>query len=493
MGNFKMKAPYNIDPTSVHEVPFDNPALLGKANKNGTIIINNSTRIAGNPNKRDEIVKHEKHHLKEMIVDKNADGSPKLDYDAESVSYKGVKYPRSEFDEGNKGLPWEKDAYGADKDIDFTGQLKSAPKMIGDKSGVSDEDEVSMGESFGPASHRGFMMKPRGQSNPFKYMEDKGLLGEGIREGIDGGPGVYEDPMQNMAETDEMLSGPAQVEEISENPGDQQTLDEKALNIANQNMQNSEWTIDPNNPEQEIRTGTGNATSAKNTITKDLPTARGGAQAKNPDEYINKLKTDYPNKSYQDLVDGGYVHKDNAKAKMWWEENTVKPEDLTSTQNVNEFRVKPEIPEIPDGNIPDGNIPDGNIPDNDTDTSMNKKRKSWSIGFNRKKKDKGDQPAGEYSHTFSTSCGKEGCIGPDGVEGMFTSGFTNKDRRQINKKERKLNRAGRQDRREEMSDIRQKKRRNKRNTPRKNTAYRQHGPGLKKRLRKIKSRITEST
>ena len=64
MGNFKMKAPYNIDPTSVHEVPFDNPSLLGKANKNGTIIINNSTHIAGNPNKRDEIVKHEKHHLK---------------------------------------------------------------------------------------------------------------------------------------------------------------------------------------------------------------------------------------------------------------------------------------------------------------------------------------------------------------------------------------------------------------------------------------------
>ncbi|MCP4161098.1 MAG: hypothetical protein GY760_13580, partial [Deltaproteobacteria bacterium] len=122
-----MTAPYKIDPTSVHEVPFDNPNLLGKANKNGTIIINNSTQVAGNPKKRDEVVKHEKHHLKEMIVDKNKDGSPKLDYDADSVSYKGVKYPRSEFDEGNKGLPWEKDAYGADKDIDFSGQLKTAP------------------------------------------------------------------------------------------------------------------------------------------------------------------------------------------------------------------------------------------------------------------------------------------------------------------------------------------------------------------------------
>ena len=382
MGNFKMTAPYKIDPTSVHEVPFDNPALLGKANKNGTIIINNSTHIAGNPKKRDEIVKHEKHHLKEMIVDKNKDGSPKLDYDAESVSYKGVKYPRSEFDEGNKGLPWEKDAYGASEDIDFTSQLKSAPKMIGDKSGVSDEDEVSMGESFGPANRRGFMIKPRGQSNPFRYMEDKGLLGEGIRDGIDGGPQAYEDPMQNMAETDEMLSGPAQIGEIVKNPGDQTTLDEQTLKEANQNMQNSAWTIDPNNPAQEIRSGTANATAVKNTTTTDLPTAKGGVQTDNPDEYINKLKTDYPDKSYQDLVDGGYVHKDNAKAKMWWEENTTKPEDITSTQTVNEFRVKP----IQDGDIPDDDIPDGGDGDDTPSTSRkkNSKLKEWWVGRRKK-------------------------------------------------------------------------------------------------------------
>ncbi len=386
MGNFKMTAPYKIDPTSVHEVPFDNPNLLGKANKNGTIIINNSTQVAGNPKKRDEVVKHEKHHLKEMIVDKNKDGSPKLDYDADSVSYKGVKYPRSEFDEGNKGLPWEKDAYGADKDIDFSGQLKTAPKMIGDKSGVSDEDEVSMGESFGPANRRGFMMKPRGQSNPFKYMEDKGLLGESVKEGIDGGPHAYEDPMQNMAETDEMLSGPAQIEEIVKNPGEQQTLDEEALKIANQNMADADWVVDPNNPDREIRSGTGNATSAKETITKDLPTAKGGAQTEDPDAYIDKLKTDYPNKTYDDLVDGGYVHKDNAKARMWWEENTVKPEELTSTQNVSESRVKPEGGDEPD--IPDGKIPDG---DGDTSISKKKKKKKWNIGFNRKKKGKGER------------------------------------------------------------------------------------------------------
>ena len=373
MGNFKMTAPYKIDPTSVHEVPFDNPNLLGKANKNGTIIINNSTQVAGNPKKRNEVVKHEKHHLKEMIVDKNKDGSPKLDYDAESVSYKGVKYPRSEFDEGNKGLPWEQDAYGADKDIDFTGQLKTAPDMIGDKSGVSDEDEVSMGESFGPANHRGFMMKPRGQSNPFKYMEDKGLLGEDVRDGIDGGPQAYEDPMQNMAETDEMLSGPAQIEEILNNAGDQQTLydqealDKQALKIANQNMANAEWVVNPNNADQMMRTGTGNATSAKEIIKEKLPEGRGKVLTDDPDRYIDTLLSKYPNHSYQDLVDGGYVHKDNNKARLWWEENTVKPEDLTSTQNVQEFKNKPEESDKSNGEIPDG--------DGDTSTSKKRKRK----------------------------------------------------------------------------------------------------------------------
>lgn len=403
MGNFKMKSPYNIDPTSVHEVPFEDSNLLGKANKNGTIIINNSTHIAGNPKKRDEIIKHEKHHLKEMIVDKNADGTPVLDYDAESVSYKGVKHPRSEFNEGNKGLPWEKDAYGSTEDIDFKGQLKTVPKMIGDKSGVSDEDEVSMGESFGPANRKGFMMEPRGQSNPFKYMEDKGLLGDGVRDGIDGGPGVYEDPMRNMAETDEMLSGPAQIEDIIKNPGDQQLLDDEALRIANENMSKSDWTVDPDNPEQQIRSGSGNASSQLEINKKELPEAKYGGQTDNPDEYIEGLKKDYPNHSYQDLVDGAYVHKDNAKAKSWWEENTVTPENLSSTQNVNEFRVKPIDDDIPE-------IPDPGINGDGTSTSKKKKRKIFNIRFNKNKTKKENTNNKLFCKEGSTGCGKEGNV-----------------------------------------------------------------------------------
>ena len=36
---FKMKPPYKLDPTPVYEVPFDNPDLVAKANKNGTTAI----------------------------------------------------------------------------------------------------------------------------------------------------------------------------------------------------------------------------------------------------------------------------------------------------------------------------------------------------------------------------------------------------------------------------------------------------------------------
>ena len=38
-----------------------------------------------------------------------------LDYDNNSVYWKGKKIPRSTMDEGDKNLPWEKEAYRANK------------------------------------------------------------------------------------------------------------------------------------------------------------------------------------------------------------------------------------------------------------------------------------------------------------------------------------------------------------------------------------------
>ena len=38
-----------------------------------------------------------------------------LDYDNDNVYWKGRKIPRSTMDEGNKNLPWEKEAYNVNK------------------------------------------------------------------------------------------------------------------------------------------------------------------------------------------------------------------------------------------------------------------------------------------------------------------------------------------------------------------------------------------
>jgi hypothetical protein len=129
---------------------------------------------------------------------------------------------------------------------------------------------------------------------------------------------------------------------------------------------------------------------------------------------------------------------------------------------------------------------------------------SWEKGKGKLKRTKTTKPpynprrpVGEYSTKSSTSCGKGGCIGPNGVEGMFTSDFTNKDRREINKNLRKSNRAGRQDYREQMADTRWHNRQqnvSKRNSKGTNTAsIRENVPNLKRSLSRLKGRILKST
>jgi len=74
--------------------------VAGKANNNGTIIVNKDM----DPHQIDEIVAHEKIHIEQM---KRGD----LDYDNENVYWKGKTYPRSKMKEGAKNLPWELEAY----------------------------------------------------------------------------------------------------------------------------------------------------------------------------------------------------------------------------------------------------------------------------------------------------------------------------------------------------------------------------------------------
>lgn len=148
-----MKPPYKKDNTPVYEVPFDNPNLVAKANKNGTIIVNKD--LATDEKTMKEAMAHEKVHLKDMA---NGD----LDYDAESVTYKGKKYSRANFDEGDKTLPWEAPAYAtgkSGKEPDCTPKkekLTGPPAMQGDMGDShepreQDHDTVSMNERFGTA------------------------------------------------------------------------------------------------------------------------------------------------------------------------------------------------------------------------------------------------------------------------------------------------------------------------------------------------------
>ena len=100
---FKIKPPYVIDNTSLYHLDFEEDGLLGRADKNGSILINKNIT---DPKQKASVIRHEKVHLNDMK-------KGILDYDDKNVYWKGKKYPRSSFNEGNKNLPWEKKAYNA--------------------------------------------------------------------------------------------------------------------------------------------------------------------------------------------------------------------------------------------------------------------------------------------------------------------------------------------------------------------------------------------
>ena len=93
-------APYAGDNTPIYQVDMED-GVLGKANNNGTIIINKDIK---DPKQIDDVVEHEKVHIDQM---KRGD----LDYDDKYVYWKGKRYSRSKMKEGAKNLPWEKEAY----------------------------------------------------------------------------------------------------------------------------------------------------------------------------------------------------------------------------------------------------------------------------------------------------------------------------------------------------------------------------------------------
>jgi len=91
--------PYKIDNTPIYNVDMEE-GVMGKANKNGTIILNKDL----NPSQCQDVINHEMVHIDQM---KRGD----LDYDDDFVYWKGKKYSRADMKEGAKNLPWEAEAY----------------------------------------------------------------------------------------------------------------------------------------------------------------------------------------------------------------------------------------------------------------------------------------------------------------------------------------------------------------------------------------------
>ena len=97
--SFKIKPPYSLDNTPIYHVTMED-GVLGKANNNGTIIINKDVPCG----KIQEVINHEMVHIDQM---RRGD----LDYDDNYVYWKGKKYSRAQMKEGAKNLPWEAEAY----------------------------------------------------------------------------------------------------------------------------------------------------------------------------------------------------------------------------------------------------------------------------------------------------------------------------------------------------------------------------------------------
>ena len=91
--------PYNCDNTPIYNADLEE-GIMGKANRNGTILINKDL----SPKEAKSVIKHESVHLDQM---KRGD----LDYDDNNVFWKGKKWSRAKMKEGAKNLPWEAEAY----------------------------------------------------------------------------------------------------------------------------------------------------------------------------------------------------------------------------------------------------------------------------------------------------------------------------------------------------------------------------------------------
>jgi len=113
---FKLRSPFETKITPVYHVD-EEDGVLGRANNNGTIVINNKIK---DPKQVEEVISHEQVHVDQFDKFRKSNGKTGLDYNDKYVMWNGNKYPRKNgkikyngkfISEGSKMFPWEKEAY----------------------------------------------------------------------------------------------------------------------------------------------------------------------------------------------------------------------------------------------------------------------------------------------------------------------------------------------------------------------------------------------
>jgi len=114
---FKLRPPYIINNTPVYRVP-DDENVNGRANKNGTIVINPDNMDS--PAQEANTISHEMTHVKQFKDFEQSGGKKGLDYEDDHITWNGKKYPRKNGKIKYKGkwrpegwpeFPWEQEAY----------------------------------------------------------------------------------------------------------------------------------------------------------------------------------------------------------------------------------------------------------------------------------------------------------------------------------------------------------------------------------------------
>ncbi len=95
---FKLKPPFELSSSPIYVRDLEH-GVLGKGNKNGTIL------VAPNLNDKAEksVIEHDEIHIDQI---KRGD----LDYDDDNVYWKGKTYPRSKMKVCSSQLSWEHEA-----------------------------------------------------------------------------------------------------------------------------------------------------------------------------------------------------------------------------------------------------------------------------------------------------------------------------------------------------------------------------------------------